>query len=98
MLSSALVANFEGFWKLPTGMLTVERGERMTAVRLTPGDGRPADVPPLDLPSLTPVGITAPDIALVDGQAVVGFDVYEAMRRFYFEDFRGRAAAVSRAA
>jgi peptidoglycan/xylan/chitin deacetylase (PgdA/CDA1 family) len=97
-LSAALAANFEGFWKLPAGMLAVERGERMTAVRLTPGDGRPADVPPFDLPSLTPVGITAPDIALVDGQAVVGFDVYEAMRRFYFEDFRGRAAAVSRAA
>ena len=37
-------------------------------------------------------------MALVDGRAVVSFDLYEAMRRFYFEDFRGRAAAVSRAA
>ncbi len=97
-LSAALAANFEGFWKLPTGMLSVERGERMTAVRLTPGDGQPADLPPVDLPSLTPVGITAPNLALVDGQAIVSFDLYEAMRRFYFEDFRGRAAAVSRAA
>ena len=79
-------------------MLAVERGERMTAVRLAPGDGRPADLPPVGLPSLTPVGITAPDMALVDGRAVVSFDLYEAMRRFYFEDFRGRAAAVSRAA
>ena len=97
-LSAALAANFEGFWKLPTGMLSVERGERMTAVRLTPGDGQPADLPPVGLPSLTPVGITAPNLALVDGQAIVSFDLYEAMRRFYFEDFRGRAAAVSRAA
>ena len=98
LLSAALAANFEGFWKLPAGMLTVERGERMTAVRLTAGDGRPADVPPLGLPSLSPVGITAPDLTLVDGQAIVSFDLYEAMRRFYFEDFHGRAAAVSRAA
>ena len=97
LLSAALAANFEGFWKLPAGMLAVERGERMTAVRLAPGDGRPADLPPVGLPSLTPVGITAPEMALVDGQAVVSFDLYEAMRRFYFEDFRGRAAAVSRA-
>jgi len=98
LLSAALAANFEGFWKLPAGMLAVERGERMTAVRLAPGDGRPADLPPVGLPSLTPVGITAPEMALVDGRVVVSFDLYEAMRRFYFEDFRGRAAAVSRAA
>ena len=98
LLSAALAANFEGFWKLPAGMLAVERGEGMTAVRLAPGDGRPADLPPVGLPSLAPVGITAPDMALVDGQAVVSFDLYEAMRRFYFEDFRGRTAAVSRAA
>jgi peptidoglycan/xylan/chitin deacetylase (PgdA/CDA1 family) len=97
VVSRALAANFEGFWKLPDGMLTVERGERMTAVRLRPGDGRPADLPPIGLPSLTPIGITAPEMALVNGRAVVSFDLYEAMRRFYFEDFRGRAAAVSRA-
>ena len=98
LLADALAANFEGFWKFPAGMLAVERGEGMTAVRLRPGDGRPADLPPIGLPSLTPIGMPAPEMALVDGQAVVSFDLYEAMRRFYFEDFRGRAAAVSRAA
>jgi peptidoglycan/xylan/chitin deacetylase (PgdA/CDA1 family) len=98
LLADALAANFEGFWKLPAGMLAVERGEGKTAVRLTPGDCRPAELPSVGLPSLTPVGITAPDMALVDGKAVVSFDLYEAMRRFYFEDFRGRAAVVSHAA
>jgi peptidoglycan/xylan/chitin deacetylase (PgdA/CDA1 family) len=96
--SDPLSANFEGFWKFPGGMLSVERGERMTAVSVMPGDGRPADRPPVGLPSLTPIGLGAPDLALVDGRSVVNFDLYEAMRRFYFEDFRGRTAAVSRAA
>jgi peptidoglycan/xylan/chitin deacetylase (PgdA/CDA1 family) len=97
-LMALLGRNFEDFWKFPAGMLAVERGEGMTAVRLAPGDGRPADLPPVGLPSLKPVGITAPDMTLVDGQAVVSFDLYEAMRRFYFEEFCGRAAVVSRAA
>jgi peptidoglycan/xylan/chitin deacetylase (PgdA/CDA1 family) len=97
LLSAALAANFEGFWKLPAGMLTVERGEGMTAVHLA-GDGPPADRPPTSLPPLGPVGIAAPELTLVQGRAVMNFDLYEAMRRFYFEDFRGRVAAVSRAA
>jgi peptidoglycan/xylan/chitin deacetylase (PgdA/CDA1 family) len=97
VVSAELAANFEGFWKLPDGMLTVERGEGRTAVSLTRGEGRPAVVPPAALPSLAPVGITDPEIAIVDGRVVVSFDLYEAMRRFYYEDFRGRAAAVSHA-
>jgi peptidoglycan/xylan/chitin deacetylase (PgdA/CDA1 family) len=97
VVSPALAANFEGFWKLPDGMLTVERGGGRTAVSLARGEGRPAVVPPVALPSLSPVGITEPGMALVDGRVVVSFDLYEAMRRFYYEDFRGRAAAVSRA-
>jgi hypothetical protein len=96
-LSATLAANFEGFWKVPAGMLAVERGERMTAVHMESGDGRPADRPPVCLPSLTPVGITAPDLALIDGRVVMSFDLGEVMRRFYLEDFRGRAAAASRA-
>ncbi len=80
-------ANFEGFWKLPAGMLAVERGGGRTAVSLTRGDGTPTTVPPSGLPSLTPVGITAPDMALVDGRVVMSFDLYEAMRRFYYESF-----------
>ena len=91
-------ANFEGFWKLPAGMLAVERGGGRTAVSLTRGNGTPTTVPPSGLPSLTPVGITAPDMALVDGRVVMSFDLYEAMRRFYYEEFHGRAAAVSRTA
>ena len=97
VVSAELAANFEGFWKLPDGMLTVERGGGRTAVSLARGEGRPAVVPPAALPSLAPVGITDPEIAIVDGRVVVSFDLYEAMRRFYYEDFRGRAAAVSRA-
>jgi len=96
-LIAQLGPNFGDYWKLPVGMMTVERGEGMTAIRLAPGDGRPTGLRHVDLPSLRPVGIVAPELALVDGRAVMNFDLYEAMRRFYFEDFRGRAAAVSHA-
>jgi peptidoglycan/xylan/chitin deacetylase (PgdA/CDA1 family) len=89
--------NFGDFWKLPAGMLAVERGEGMTEVRLAPGGGSAADWPPIGLPSLKPVGIAAPELTCVQGRAVVNFDLYEVMRRFFYEDFRGRAAAVSHA-
>jgi peptidoglycan/xylan/chitin deacetylase (PgdA/CDA1 family) len=96
-LVDQLGLNFPDFWKFPAGMLTVERGERTTAVQLAPGDGSAADWPPIGLPSLRPVGIAAPQLTLVQGRAIVNFDLYEVMRRFFFEDFRGRAAAVSHA-
>jgi peptidoglycan/xylan/chitin deacetylase (PgdA/CDA1 family) len=96
-LVAQLGLNFGDFWKFPAGMLAVERGVGMTAVRLAPGDGSAADWPPIGLPSLKPVGIAAPEVTRVQGRAVVNFDLYEVMRRFFFEDFRGRAAAVSHA-